>query len=176
MQVAPAQYDASFSCDCKPQALQSSGTLATRPKTGVDFDFDYPNSGTATLGLALRGGQQVVADAPGLQPGSKWRSSVSVLVEDQTFAVPVSASVTSVASGVASIEVQGELDDQPMRLQMGTIPMSITLSLVEHVKLGQSAGDSLVLISLAESMVDHFARDFNGRPWDATVKAALTAK
>jgi hypothetical protein len=176
LQVAPGRYDAAFSCDCKPQATQSAGTLTTVPRTGGDFDLDYPNAGSATLGLALRGGRKVVTDAPGLQPGNKWQSSVDVLVEDKTFTVPVAASITGVDKGVATIEVHGELDDQPMTLQMGTIPMSITLSFVERVKLGQSADDSPVLLSLAETMVDHFTRDFNGRPWDATVKAALTAK
>src|SRR5271165_319000 len=176
LQVAPAQYDVTYSCDCRPQATQSSGTLTTLPKTGGDFDVDYANAGVATLGYALRGGQRTVADAPGLQAGNKWQSSVDVLVQDQTFPVPVAASLTGVDQGVATIEVHGELDNVPMRLGFGTVPMTITLSFVEHVKLGQTADTSPMLVALAETIVDHFERDVYGRPFDSTVKAELTAK
>ncbi len=176
LQVAPAQYDVKFSCDCRPQATQSSGTLTTAAKAGGDFDVDYANAGAATLGLALRGGRQTVADAPGLQAGNKWQSSVGVLVQDQTFPVQVAALLTGVDGGVATIEVHGELDNVPMRLAFGTVPMTITLSFVEHVKLGQLADDSPVLVSLDETIVDHFQRDVYGQPFDSTVKAKLTAK
>jgi hypothetical protein len=176
LQVAPAQYDATFSCDCKPQAIETSGILTTRAKGEGDFDFDYPNSGTVTLGTALRAGRQLVADSPGLQPSSKWQSSVQVPVEDQTFIVPVRVSVSTVENGVATIEAHGELNDTPMRLQIGTVQMSIKVDLVERVKQGPSAGDPPSLTSLVENIADHFQPGGNRQAFDATVKCVLNAK
>lgn len=176
LQVAPGQYDATFSCDCKPQAIETSGTLTTRAKSDGDFDFDYPNTGSATLGLALRAGRQFIADSPGLQPSSKWQSSVQVAVEGQTFVVPVRVSVSRTENGVTTIEAQGELNDTPMRLQIGTVQMSIKVDLVERVKQGPSPGDPPSLASLVENIVDHFQPGGNRQAFDAAVKCALNAK
>jgi hypothetical protein len=176
LQVAPAQYDATFSCDCKPQSMATSGVLTTRAKSDGDFAFDYANTGSASLGLALRAGRQAIADSPGLQPSSKWQSSFPVLVEDQTFVVPVRVSVSRVENGVATIEAQGELNDTPMRLQIGTVQMSIKVDLVERIKQGSSAGDPPSLTSLVENIADHFQPGGNRQAFDATVKCVLNAK
>jgi len=174
LQVAPAQYDATFYCECKPQTLHTSGILTTKAR-GSDFDVDYASAGVGTLEYALRAARQVVTDSPGLQPSSKWQSTVNVLIVDQAVSVPVGASVVAIANGVATIEVHGQLNSTPVHLQAGTIPVSITLDFVEHVTLGKSADEQPSLTSLTENMTAHYD-NFGGRPYDATVKAELTAK
>jgi hypothetical protein len=173
LQVAPAQYDATFYCECKPQTLHTSGTLTTRAR-GSDFDVDYASAGIGTLEYALRAGRQVVTDSPGLQSSNKWQSTVNVIV-DQAVSVPVGASVVAVANGVATIEVHGQLNSTPVHLTVGTIPVSITVDYVEHVTLGKSADEQPSLMSLTETMIAHYD-NYGGRPYDATVKAELTAK
>jgi hypothetical protein len=175
LHVAPAQYDATFYCECKPQTQQTSGILTTRARSGGDFDVDYSPVGVNTLEYALRAGRQIVTDSPGLQASSKWQSTVNVLIVDQAVSVPVGASVVAVANGIATIEVHGQLNSTPVHLTVGTIPVSITVDFVVHVKLGQSADDQPSLTSLTETMIAHYD-NYGGRPYDATVKAALTAK
>jgi hypothetical protein len=172
--VAPAQYNATFYCECKPQTLQTSGILTTRAR-GSDFDVDYASAGVGTLEFGLRAGRQVVADSPGLQPSAKWQSTVNVLIVDQAVSVPVGASIVSVANGVATIEVHGQLNSTPVHLAVGTIPVSITLDFVEHVTLGKSADEQPSLTSFTETMIAHYD-NYGGRSYDATVKAELTAK
>jgi hypothetical protein len=176
LQVAPATYDAKFSCDCRPYSAQTSGILTTTAKSDGDFNVDYAPSGINQLTFALRAGRRIIADSSGLQLSSKWQSSVDVLIEDQTFVVLVSASVVSTNDGIATIEGQGRLDNANIRLQQGTVPVSTEFDIVEHIKLGQSAGDAPALTSLAETINDHFPRLVNGQVLDATVKCELTAK
>ncbi len=176
LQVAPAQYDATFYCECKPQTLQTSGVFTTTAKSDGDFDADYAPAGGNTLGFALRAGRHVIADSPGLEVTSKWQSTANVLIVDQSVTVPVGASVVSVANGIATVEVHGELDNANVHLAMGTVPVSITLDFVEHVKLGKSADEQPSLTSLVETMVAHYPNGNYGRPWDSTVKCGLTAK
>jgi hypothetical protein len=176
LQVAPAQYDAAFSCDCRPQTTKTSGILTTRTKADGDFDFDYPNAGTVSLGLALRAGRRIVAESPALQPSSKWQSSAEVPIEGQTLVVPVGVWVSRLDNGVATIEAHGELNDAPVRLQMGTVPVSIKLDFVARVKLGPATDDPPSLTSLVETIVNHYQPGGNGRAFEATVKCNLTAK
>jgi hypothetical protein len=176
LQVAPATYDAKFSCDCRPFSGQTSGILTTTAKSDGDFNVDYTPSGINHLTFALRAGRRIIADSPGLQPSSKWQSSVDVLIEDQTFVVLVSASVVSINDGIATVEAQGRLDNANIRLQQGTVPFSTEFDIVEHIKLGQSAGDAPALTSLVETINDHFPRLVSGQVLDATVKCELTAK
>ena len=175
LQVAPAQYDATFYCECKPQTLQTSGILTTSTRSG-DFAVDYAPAGVNTLEYALRAGRHVIADSPGLQATSKWQSTANVLIVDQSVTVPVGATVVSVADGIATVEVHGELDNTNVHLAMGTVPVSITLDFVEHVKLGKSTDEQPSLTSLVETMVAHYPTGNYGRPWDSTVKCGLTAK
>jgi hypothetical protein len=176
LQVAPAQYSATFSCDCRPHSAETSGTLTANPKPNDDFDVDYPKAGTQHLDSALRAGRRVIMDSSGLQLSSKWQSSVNVPIEDQTFIVPVSAYVISVDNGVVTVEARGELNDASVRLTFGVVTVSIGFDIVEHIKLGSSAGDAPVLTSLVETINDHYPRGAYGQPVDATVKCTLVAK
>ena len=176
LQVAPATYDVRYSCDCRPHSAETSGTLTATLKPDGDFDVDYPNAGTDHLGFALRAARRVITDSSGLQPSSKWRSSVDVLIQDQTVVVPVSASVVSLDNGIATIEARGNVRDASVLLNYGTIPVSIELDLVEHVKVGRSAEDAPSLTSLVETVNNHFARGVYGLPVDSSVKCELTAK
>lgn len=176
LQVAPATYEARFSCDCRPQSAETSGTLTTTAKSDGDFDVDYPKDGTVHLGSALRAGRRIISDSSGLQSSSKWQSSVDVHIQDQTFIVPVSVSVVSEDNGIATVEARGELNDATVRLQFGTVLVSIEYDIVEHVKVGSSAGDAPVLTSLVETINEHYPRGPYGQPVDATVKCTLTAK
>jgi len=174
LQVAPAHYDAKFSCDCQPNSTDTSGTLTTRAKTGGDFDFDYPKAGVEHLDLALRAGRQIIADSPGLQASNKWHSSVNEFIQDQTFAVPVDVFIVGVEDGVATIEARGELEVS-VQTRLGTIPVSSNFDLIEHIKLGQTADELPSLTSLVETVVNHYQRGPNGLPFEATYKCELAA-
>lgn len=176
LQVAPAQYDATFSCDCRPYSTQSAGMLKTNANSSGDFDVDYPKDGAKHLSYALRAARQVIKDSPGLQPSAKWQSNIAMLIEDQTLAVPVSVFVVQVENGIATIEARGQLSGVSVRLQAGTIPLSSDFDLIETVKLPQSADDQPSLVSVVESVNDHYQLGANGRTFDTSIKCQLTVR
>ena len=156
LQVAPAQYDASYSCDCVPYSAQTSGILTTRATGSSDFDYDYPNTGMPSLGVALRSARRLVADSPGLELASKWQSSADVLIEGQIIVVPLNVAVVRVENGIATIEAHGTLSGVQVRVNVGTVSVSSKVDLVERVTLGSSASDQPSLTSLVENIADDY--------------------
>lgn len=172
--LAPAQYDASFSCDCRSLSAQTSGILGA-DDSGGQISVDYPKAGGPHLATALRNASRIVDASPGLALSSTWQTSVDVLIEGQIIAVPTDVAVTRVAGDRVTIAARGH-SDATVSLQIGNLPASIDVNLVEVVKDGTASGAPVILASIADVIVVHFAARGANAPWDATYKLTLVAK